>query len=641
MLGATGASIAVASQLVWNRQVGGFTQLNTASNSMVHTLAALALVAGLGVPCVAGAYLALRRSYEALDRIHRIAHIVSPGMLAMALVLLFNWRAFQYNEALLVVFAACVAFALEGTLRLSLAALTKERIEAWRERLAGSLSDALSRRIVAGALGVLVVSFAVYMSWHAIAQHRAIHTRSYDLAIYDNMMWNLLRGSPLQAWPELQNGASHVSVHATLAAVLLAPFYALWQKPEMLLVLQAALCSSAAIPLYLIVRRRMESRWIALAFTCFYLAYGPLQQPMMYDFHFLTLAPFFVGWTVWAFEANLRWLLVLAFVVTLLVREDVAATVTMAAFACLLSGRRIRWAAGGVLLGTTYFLLMKFAIMPRLAGGTTTFTPLYWHLMTPSQVGLGRALETITLNPAFTLGTLVWLPKPLLVLKVCTPVLFLPFRHRLAWLLLVPAILFTVMTGSWPTWATSFQHVTHWTACIFIATVWVLSDWRTLPTAWYRIPAALGAMAIVGAAMSYQTGMLMQKNTFYSGFRKVEFAISAQDRSNHDDLYALIGMIPPRASVTATETEAPHVSSRPRCYTMRVGNPDADYLLLNVEEASGGRCQDVMREAIEGGRYGLMASRGRYQLWGKGMPTGENGLGAERIGIASGASGSL
>ena len=55
---------------------------------------------------------------------------------------------------------------------------------------------------------------------------------------------------------------------------------------------------------------------------------------------------------------------------------------------------------------------------------------------------------------------------------------------------------------------------------------------------------------------------------------------------HYKQLHQLIKMIPKNASVAATEYEAPHVSNREDCFTLRFFYENADYLLINPLHAA-------------------------------------------------------
>ena len=88
----------------------------------------------------------------------------------------------------------------------------------------------------------------MYFSYYTVQHHYQLETRSFDLAIFDNIMWNLLRGKWFKASPVLGRVGSHIRYHATFDAYLFAPFYALRQKADTLLVMQSVLSGARGHP---------------------------------------------------------------------------------------------------------------------------------------------------------------------------------------------------------------------------------------------------------------------------------------------------------------------------------------------------------------------------------------------------------
>src|SRR5262249_55257843 len=95
------------------------------------------------------------------------------------------------------------------------------------------------------------------------------------------------------------------------------------------------------------------------------------------------------------------------------------------------------------------------------------------------------------------------------------------------------------------------------------------------------------------------------------------FTWTKADAKRLRELRELIAMIPKNASVAATEMEAPHVSQRENCYTIRFFTYDAEYLLVSLDEVSWGTSRSNMEAALNTGRYGFVTSRGRFGLWSK------------------------
>jgi hypothetical protein len=117
---------------------------------------------------------------------------------------------------------------------------------------------------------------------------------------------------------------------------------------------------------------------------------------------------------------------------------------------------------------------------------------------------------------------------------------------------------------------------------------------------------------------SYQFGVVLQQNTGWGGFSPFHIGVSAADRARHADLYALIGQIPPTASVAASETLVAQISSRKNAYTLRIGYFDADYILWRIP--AGGEDRTNLIAALRSGIYGLEGQRGEFVLARRGAP---------------------
>jgi uncharacterized membrane protein len=299
----------------------------------------------------------------------------------------------------------------------------------------------------------------------------------------------------------------------------------------------------------------------------------------------------------------------------------------------------VRWALIGGLLSACYFVTMKFYIMPlhRTLSGMHSFTWMYQKLIPAGEAGFGGVLRTVGSNPLFVFESLLDVDKLTYVLKVLGPVLMLPLRHPVTWVVLLPASIFTLLSAGYkPLYQTYFQYTSNFSSYLFFACAVTLGWWKTNDRASpgprrFRVPAAALAVLVTSTLYSYQFGAIFQHNSFRGGFRQIQFHRTAEDQKRYDDLQVLIKMIPPTASVAATEAEAPHLSNREDLFTFRFGHDNADYLLINIDEARGGSAADVARKALKSGEYGFIASRGRVALWQRGAETRNNKRGLKQL----------
>src|SRR5690606_34540936 len=238
---------------------------------------------------------------------------------------LFRWEVYQGRAFLFAVLATLFGLAVERSFRSSLDAALELKIPTKLRNLLPAPADVarrwdtkraarvwLRRHAPALIVTLMVVGFAATMITFSVRQHYQLKTYSWDLGIFNNLMYNLLRGHWFKASPVLGPEGSHLQYHATFGAYLLLPIYALWPRPETLIAMQAAFAALGAIPLYAIAKHRLGGSWIPLLFVYVYLVHAPLHSPLFYDFHFLTLSPAFVLTVIYLFERGKTWSLLVA-----------------------------------------------------------------------------------------------------------------------------------------------------------------------------------------------------------------------------------------------------------------------------------------------------------------------------------------
>lgn len=545
--------------------------------------AALALLLGI-------AYLSSGRA-NALQRLRHVASRFAPLMIVGLLPFVFRWRLWSTRELTFGVLAAVLGVLLQSAIRVSLRAgplfSGSAEYHDWKEALRLRWSHRL-RWLPVTIVLLGAAAYSAFFSYHTIANHYNLGSSSYDLGLEDNLLWNLVHGGPFMKMSPLGGPDSvHFGYHATLFAYVIAPFYALSQRAETLLIFQSVMIGFAALPLYLFARRQVGV-WLACGLALVYLMYPPVHGSNLYDFHYLPLGVFFLWLTLYLVDAgHFRWA-ALAVALTLSVREDVAAALVIVGAYLMMSGRRPIAGLIVSLVAGAYFVVMKMIIMPRWLGGDASFIHQYQGLLPAGERGYGGVLKTVIANPVFTLTSLLETEKLLYLVQIGAPLCLFPWRRPIGFLCTLPGFFFTLLaTGYLPLIQISFQYTAHWTAFLLIAVVANLSWVRqpgfrgdiegpTRQRAWFA------AIAIMTLITSYQYGAVLQQNTVRGGFGPYKFGTTHDDRERYAKLKTLIAKVPPRAKIVASENIVPHVSNRPDAYTLRVGVFDAEYLLFQL-----------------------------------------------------------
>lgn len=580
--------------------------------------------------------LLVRRRAGTLEAAIWSGTILSPLLVAPVAVALWDWHALEGHALLMLTAVLIVGLLFERAVRasyLQVNARPPSLVIAWRQ--AASHLPRWSPRVV---LAAMVVAVGGYMAVWGVINHYRLQTTSYDLAIFDNLMWRLghARGPWFSSTSAFGRVAeSHLQRHATFVAYLFLPLYLLRQNADTLLVLQALVTMSAMVPLYLLGRRRLGSAWQALAVCACFAVYAPMHGPLFYDFHFLTTTPCYVLWTIYFFESGSTAGLIVAGVVALISREDIGPGLSMMALAYLLGGKRPRAAVLGAAVAVVYFLLVKFVVMPHAGpkGASEAFVDMYTDLVPSGEFSFGGVLRTLVTSPIYAFNTLLKPEKLTYLMQIAVPVLFLPFRHRRAWLPFIPAALFTLVASNEHSSEIYFQYTAHWTPYVFAGVVMVLGDWRESGREGRaRTAGALAAICLASAIVSYHEGAIFQHHTFRGGFRQVQFRWTRADAEQLADFRALAKQVPRNASVVLTESEVPQLSARADAYTMRIGVDNADYILARIEEVAGeGSARTHMLDALRPHAYSFVERRGAFVLWKRGGDHAKDNVGYDAI----------
>jgi uncharacterized membrane protein len=608
-----------------------------AQNTRPASAASLTTSSILGfLPAAVAAALIVRQRERGLARVARSVRIFAPLALAFALPALFTWQIGQQRPIAYLILLSVFVLAAERLLRISFGELSTFGLPEWVPARSAFSRWALPRtaRLVPFALVcVMSAAYAAYMSFYTIRHHRLLHSSAFDLGIFDNLLYNTIKGHFFQA-PVMFGPGHHnsVSTHAEYLMVLFAPIYAIWPRPETLLVIQSVLLGAAAIPLYFFTRTLL-SAVPAVLIAAAYLLFAPLHGPQFYDFHWLTLCEFFFFWLFYAIATRKTWLSVLMVLLLFALREDLAVGLAFLGVFLFITGLREKFGLRLALVSAVWFVINKFVIMPW--AGPWWFDNIYVELFADGKSGYGNVIKTLISNPFFALSTAIRGPKLTYALHMLAPLAFLPLRRLSFWLLLIPGSVFTLMTtGYWPTLSIAFQYTTHWIPFIFATAVIALFLMRQEKQGQVRMAAALGALCIAVLSHSYNFGAILQRESFTGGFGRVSFEMSNEARERYEELLSVTRKIPQNASAASTENLTPHISSRVDAYVFRYDVGPVDYILVS-EGDMGGDLRNTLSAKFSKEHYGLFAQgKHDFYLFKRGHDSPETAAALRRLRIS-------
>jgi uncharacterized membrane protein len=580
--------------------------------------------AGVGALAAGGLVWWSRRTGRSVGLVERWLWLASPLALAPGLASVLHFKPWVNEHARLLPIVLLLAMAFEVLAFQALKAAPRQAREWWSDLV--EQTPAVVRRhgplalVIAGSL-----SYAAFFSFYLLRWHYKLRTGNFDLSINNNLLFGGLHGHFLESTVVFpQDPKKYLANHAKFGGYLFLPLYALYPKPETLLVLQSTLIGASGLPLFGFARRHLPEWWAAVV-TLAYLAYYPMHGASFSEFQYVPIAGFFILTAIWAAETR-RWAIFTIVVLSgITMREDIPIGMAVVGTFLLLSGHRPLPGLLMAIVSTLYFVVLRFHVME--SAGDWWFPNMYKELWSDGEKGFRSVIKTLLSNPLFVVSKVLVEKKLIYLLHLLVPLVFLPARRWYLWAAFIPGALLTLLVTNYdPPITFSFHYVMHWTPYLFVAAVLALEAIGKRPDfGLERRGAATLAMAASTAVLCYNYGAFPQREgSFKGGFQRVEFDVSPQEIERHDRLMALIAKIPRDASVAATEKLGPQVSSRVGMYTMRHGPQDADYALASSRELKLSRTKAKLLEALRGGKYGVMERSGDLALLKRGFDTSEN-----------------
>jgi len=477
--------------------------------------------------------------------------------------------------------------------------------------------------VVAAAAG-----YTLALSWFSILNHRYLNVSSFDLAIYDNLLWNTSHGHFLAT--SLMRGGTHMGAHFDPVLTLLAPIYRLAPDAETLLIFQSAWLASAAIPLFLLSRRVLGVGWISLVIACTYLLHPALHGINLYEFHSLALVVPLVVWSIYFLERGNWWGYWVVLLLILLTREDMALLSCGIGLYVADSLRRPKAGIATLFCAVLYFSIVKLFVMTEPGifmsgqGDSYSYRTSFEQLIPREGGGAIDFLLTLVTNPIFALRVALEQDKLLYLLLILLPTLFLPLFARGRQILLAYGFVFCLLSSKPGPHSIYKQYSSVLLPFVMVLLPYGLRELtgskrlEKIGCDGVRARRALTVGVVVAALLvSWKFGAFLPNRAFrVAQWRPpVHFTPAADlvdEQARYESLVELVDRIPASASVSATRFLVPHVSNREEAHIYPSGG-HADYLLVQLKSLRG-RGESRFQAARKSGDFEEVASGGGIVL---------------------------
>lgn len=485
----------------------------------------------------------------------------------------------------------------------------------------------------------MIAGYALYFGAYANARYLAFESGAFDLGVYAQPLWSFTQGEGFAVSLIEDNGPLRWATHVEPILFLIAPLYALWPDPRLLINLQVAAMSLAAVPLYGLAARRLQNEWLALAIVAAYYLMPATESVTLFDFHAVALAPLFVLSALYFLDHALAaqnvslWMLpphiaptrlaprtayslaAIFIVLALSTKEDISLHVFMLGLYLLVLRRRGWEGSLLTVTGLVWFYVSFQVIIPafRIEGGQSIYAAWFETLgNTPLEI----ALSPLT-APDKVLA-LLWRPDSLPALQmILVPLCLLPLLG-LPFLAMAAPSLALVLLSQNPTLRQleTWHYAAPMLPFLMAATVDGLGRGSAILQSVRAVPAIL-AVLLLTVSLGYH---------HWRGYS----ALSQLHRWPHITEHHQLGLdlaatIPPDASVLAQAQLIPYVAHRPNLAIWRGPlSLDYDYIWLDLSHpklpnrfnAHG----DLLAGMIITPEFGFAAAQDGYLLLKQGAP---------------------
>ncbi len=302
--------------------------------------------------------------------------------------------------------------------------------------------------------------YTLFFSCISFLKYNSFGYFDYDLAYFDQIVWNILHGSIYNSIL----GMVFLGVHVQLIWFLLAPIYFIFPHPYTLLFLQSFALGFTAYPVYLLARKNLGYRW-GLVISFMYLIYPAVNYLNLFELHATAFLPLFLLSMFYFFSEKRFGLFILFLFLAISCQENIfLAGLGMGVYALCLR-RNIKWVVVPILLSCLYFIVCLKVIMPYFNNDTVQFKYLYSYLGdSPSKI-----FNNILKHPLGILAIMFIPLKLFYLLDLFGPLSFISFLSPVFLLTVSPLFLQHLLSRRLTQVSIQYHYIAELIPFIFIA----------------------------------------------------------------------------------------------------------------------------------------------------------------------------
>lgn len=430
----------------------------------------------------------------------------------------------------------------------------------------------LKRKELWIAAVIMMVLFTFLVGGTGCLHYLNYWTPCYDFGIFSQMFHYMKEtGLPLVTC-ERDGLLSHFAVHVSPIYYLLLPIFWLIPSPCTLLVMQALVVASGAVPLILICRQHKLSNLTALLFASVYLFYPAMSGGCFYYLHEnCFLAPLLLWFFYFSEKDGGRelcpdtlWMFVFG-IITLGVKEDAAMYVAVVSLYFFFTKKRGKRNFIMFSVSVIYFVIVVSWLS---AYGDGAMTGRYDNYIYDGSGSLVTMIKAVIQNPIYVVRECFRQEKLMFILQMLVPFAFLPLcsKKPVRLFLLIPFLLMNLMTDYVYQYDVTFQYCFGSGAMLFYLSVINYADMGERRKKQLLI-SVLSSLIIF-------TGMFTPELQYYNNYKN--------DSGRRRVIEEALELVPEDASVAAGTFYLTNLWDRDELYDLDRTKHECEYYVLDL-----------------------------------------------------------
>lgn len=419
------------------------------------------------------------------------------------------------------------------------------------------------------------LAWAALVGTLAVLRHQAFNTNAYDMAIYDQVLWNTAQGRFFQI-SITPDTPLYLARHFSPLLVVLVPLYWVRPDPTTLLATQALLLGLAGLPLYWLARDKLHSSWLGLSVLAAYLLQPATAYVALFDFHQVALAAPLLSLALYLVLSRRDTYFVLVVGLLFLIKEEMGLVGAALGILVILLQRRWRIGLSLAVGGVMWTLVIVRLVIPRLnPAGVYIYDALYATLgSTPREMVLS-ALH----DPGSVVDIVLAPDKVEYLQKLLVPLGGLPLLGAPVLGVALPVLASVLLTDKMPPELIRLQYSATLLPPLIAATALGLSWLRAWAGRfWQALAPAMGAF-LVGSSIlgAYLYGPL-------PGAREFNL-LAYQPSPRLNTARQIMALIPADASIVAQSNLLPQLCHRRVAQLFGYSDPKLrpDYYFIDTD----------------------------------------------------------